>query len=41
MSAEESSMTPLYPSGRPVLYLAPMQDVTDLPFLRVIRDKVF
>lgn len=30
-------MTSLYPSGRPVLYLAPMQDVTDLPFMRVIH----
>ncbi len=30
-------MTTLFPSARPVLYLAPMQDVTDLPFMRVIH----
>ena len=29
-------MTDLFPADRPVLYLAPMQDVTDLPFLKVI-----
>ncbi|MEM1085484.1 MAG: tRNA-dihydrouridine synthase family protein [Verrucomicrobiota bacterium] len=29
-------MTELYPAGRPALYLAPMQDVTDLTFLRVL-----
>lgn len=30
-------MTDLFPANRPVLYLAPMQDVTDLPFMRVIH----
>ena len=30
-------MRSLYPSGRPVLYLAPMQDVTDLPFMKVMH----
>jgi tRNA-dihydrouridine synthase len=30
-------MRELYPEGRPVLYLAPMQDVTDLPFMKVIH----
>jgi tRNA-dihydrouridine synthase len=30
-------MTSLFPPDRPVLYLAPMQDVTDLPFLKVIH----
>ena len=30
-------MTSLYPDGRPVLYLAPMQDVTDLPFMKVMH----
>ena len=30
-------MTSLFPAGRPALYLAPMQDVTDLPFMRVIH----
>lgn len=29
-------MRDLLPADRPVLYLAPMQDVTDLPFLQVI-----
>jgi len=29
-------MRDLLPSGRPALVLAPMQDVTDLPFMRVI-----
>ena len=28
-------MTSLLPAHRPALYLAPMQDVTDLPFLKV------
>lgn len=31
-------MTSLYPADRPVLYLAPMQDVTDLPFMRVMHE---
>lgn len=31
-------MTDLFPPGRPVLYLAPMQDVTDLPFMRVMHE---
>ena len=31
-------MTSLFPPGRPVLYLAPMQDVTDLPFMRVMHE---
>lgn len=30
-------MIDLLPTGRPALYLAPMQDVTDLPFLKVIH----
>ena len=30
-------MTSLFPADRPVLYLAPMQDVTDLPFMRVMH----
>lgn len=30
-------MTQLLPADRPALYLAPMQDVTDLPFMRVIH----
>lgn len=29
-------MRDLFPTDRPVLYLAPMQDVTDLPFLEVV-----
>lgn len=29
-------MIELFPDGRPALYLAPMQDVTDLTFLRVL-----
>ena len=29
-------MTGLFPSDRPALYLAPMQDVTDLTFMRVL-----
>ena len=29
-------MRDLIPSNRPALVLAPMQDVTDLPFMRVI-----
>ncbi len=31
-------MTSLFPTDRPVLYLAPMQDVTDLPFMRVMHE---
>jgi tRNA-dihydrouridine synthase len=30
-------MTSLLPANRPALYLAPMQDVTDLPFMKVIH----
>ena len=30
-------MNPLFPADRPALYLAPMQDVTDLPFMRVMH----
>jgi len=30
-------MTDLFPAERPVLYLAPMQDVTDLPFMKVMH----
>ena len=29
-------MRDLLPADRPALYLAPMQDVTDLPFLEVV-----
>jgi tRNA-dihydrouridine synthase C len=32
-------MTSLLPTHRPALYLAPMQDVTDLPFLKVIHPR--
>ncbi|NIP96892.1 MAG: tRNA-dihydrouridine synthase, partial [Akkermansiaceae bacterium] len=30
-------MKSLLPSDRPILVLAPMQDVTDLPFMRVME----
>jgi len=32
-------MTSLLPPHRPALYLAPMQDVTDLPFLKVVHPR--
>lgn len=32
-----SALLPLLPTGRPALILAPMQDVTDLPFMGVIH----
>ncbi len=33
-----SLLTPVLPSGRPSLFLAPMQDITDLPFIRTLSN---
>jgi len=34
----DSPMPPLLPTGRPGLMLAPMQDITDRPFIKVIEE---